>query len=69
MQWFVKQISVEMNTYAIAEELLEAVFSIQSTLKLDTEGQWAHMEVSLNTSTVALRVVGGNEKGIQCLGV
>jgi hypothetical protein len=26
------------------------------------------MEAGLNTSTVALRVVGGDEKGTQCLG-
>jgi hypothetical protein len=26
-------------------------------------------EVGLNTSTVTLRVVGGDEKGTQCLGV
>jgi hypothetical protein len=62
MQWFAKQISAEMNTYTIAEELLEAVFSIQSTLVLHTEGQWACVEVGLNTSTVALRVAGGDKK-------
>jgi hypothetical protein len=27
------------------------------------------MEVGSNTSTVALRIVGGNKKGTQCLGV
>jgi hypothetical protein len=27
------------------------------------------VEAASNTSTVVLRVVGGNEKGIQCLGV
>jgi hypothetical protein len=27
------------------------------------------VEVGSNTSTVALRVVGGDEKGTQCLGV
>jgi hypothetical protein len=26
------------------------------------------MEADLNTSTIALRVVGGDEKGTQCLG-
>jgi hypothetical protein len=29
----------------------------------------ARVEVGWNTSTVALRVVGGDEKGTQCLGV
>jgi hypothetical protein len=29
----------------------------------------SHVEAGLNTSTVALRVVGGEEKGTQCLGV
>jgi hypothetical protein len=28
-----------------------------------------HVEVGSNTSTVALGVVGGDEKGTQCLGV
>jgi hypothetical protein len=28
----------------------------------------ARMEAGSNTSTVALRVVGGDEKGSQCLG-
>jgi hypothetical protein len=29
----------------------------------------ARVEASSNSSTVALRVVGGDEKGMQCLGV
>jgi hypothetical protein len=29
----------------------------------------AHVEVGSNTSTVALRIVGGEDKGTQCLGV
>jgi hypothetical protein len=29
----------------------------------------AHVQPGSNTSTVALRVVGGDEKGTQCLGV
>jgi hypothetical protein len=27
------------------------------------------VEAGSNTSTIALRIVGGNEKGTQCLGV
>jgi hypothetical protein len=32
-------------------------------------GDWSCVEAGSNTSTVALRVVGGDEKGTQCLGV
>jgi hypothetical protein len=38
----------------------EAIYREQSEVRV---------EASLNTSTVTLRVVGGKEKGIQCLGV
>jgi hypothetical protein len=33
------------------------------------EGRVACVEANSNTSTVALRVVGGDEEGTQCLGV
>jgi hypothetical protein len=43
-----------------AIELLEAVFSMQSAPKLYTADR---VEAGPNTSTVTLRVVGGDEKG------
>jgi hypothetical protein len=45
------------DKHATTEELLEEVFSVRS----------APLEVGSNNSTVALRVVGGDEKGTQCL--
>jgi hypothetical protein len=47
-------------------ELLEAVFSIQSGPILYSEPPCGEGK---NTSKVALRVVGGEEKRIHCLGV
>jgi hypothetical protein len=72
---------VNNNTRAVAkqrtqtmEELLEAVFSMQSMPRLHKElivhcEIVPHMEAGLNASTMALRVVGGNKKGTQCLEV
>jgi hypothetical protein len=37
--------------------------------KGSVEKSQSRMEPGSNTSTVALRVVGGNEKGTQCLGI
>jgi hypothetical protein len=34
-----------------------------------TEIMLTRVEAGLNTSTVAMRVVGGDEKGTQCLGL
>jgi hypothetical protein len=59
------------------EELLEVAFSLQSNPKfykedkslLGTKIHESCVEAGSNTSTVALRVVGGSEKGTQCLGV
>jgi hypothetical protein len=56
------------------EEQLEAVFSVQSMPRLHKE-LIVHcelvpcMEVGLNTSTIALQVIGGDEKGTQRPGV
>jgi hypothetical protein len=45
--------------------------NITLTLTLNPVGEWREprMEAGSNTSTVALRVVGGDEKGTQCLWV
>jgi hypothetical protein len=55
------------------EELLEAVFYMWSVPKLHKDSIWCcelkdRMDSGSNTSTVALRVVGDDEKGTQCLG-
>jgi hypothetical protein len=52
---------------------MEALFYIWSTFKLykdDTNqrGTNAHVEVGYNTSTITLRVVGGERKGTQLPG-
>jgi hypothetical protein len=53
---------------------LEAVFSVLSVPRLYNEDQVGYkreifrVEAGSNTSAVALRVVGGDEKGTQCLG-
>jgi hypothetical protein len=46
-------------------ELLEAVFPMRFAPRLNGE----HEAAGSNTSTVALCVVGGDEKGTQCLGL
>jgi hypothetical protein len=51
-----------MDTHATIEELLVAVFSILSDTKLYSES--SRMEAGSITSTVALRVIGDDEKGI-----
>jgi hypothetical protein len=50
------------DMHATIEELLEAVFSVRSVPRLYNEGR-LRLEAGSNTSTVALRVVGGDEKG------
>jgi hypothetical protein len=42
-------------------DVTEANNGIEETL--------THVEVVSNTSTVSLRVIGGDEKGTQCLGI
>jgi hypothetical protein len=57
-QWLSsRHVMAARDTHATTEELLEPVFSVR------------YVEVGSNTSTVALRVVGGDAKGTQCLGV
>jgi hypothetical protein len=57
------------------EELLKAVFSVGSAPRLHNEDPRlagrgvSRVEVGSNTSTVALRVVGGDRKGTQYLGL
>jgi hypothetical protein len=41
----------------------------QCDFDFDLFSQKLRVEADSNTSTVALRVVGGDEKGTQCLGV
>jgi hypothetical protein len=51
--------------------LLETVLPMRYMQRLYQEGFWPQavvVETSSNTPTVALRVVGGKEKGTQCLG-
>jgi hypothetical protein len=68
-----KQDPAALDSCAKIEELLESAFStrfvprgyIMRTLAEQEYGA----EVGSNTSTIALRVVGGDEKGTQCLGV
>jgi hypothetical protein len=55
------------DTHAAIEELLEAVFSERSMPR--SQDSVALEEAGSNTFIVALRVVGGDEKGTQCLGV
>jgi hypothetical protein len=38
-------------------------------MRTGVQVSYALAEVGSNTSTIALRVVGGSEKGTQCLGV
>jgi hypothetical protein len=56
-----------MDTQATLDRLLEAVFPMRSMPRLYTESQRenlvSHVEAGSNTSTVTLRVVGGDEKG------
>jgi hypothetical protein len=56
------------------EVLMETVFSVGSAPRLYKEDTTSveiisRMETESNTSAVALRVVGGDEKGTQCRGV
>jgi hypothetical protein len=64
-----------MDTHATIEKMLETVFSAdpcrefihirRASAKLES----SHVEAGSNISTVVLQVVGGKEKGPQCLGV
>jgi hypothetical protein len=45
------------------------VSTITLDFSLKCTGRCASVEVGSNTSTVALLVVGGDEKGTQCIGV
>jgi hypothetical protein len=56
-----------MGTYVSCEVRTEYL----NTIYMNSEGSQAlsRVETGSNTSTVALRVEGGDEKGIQCLGV
>jgi hypothetical protein len=67
MQQCGKHISAAVNQHATVEE---AVFSVGAAPRLHNEEKLkARVEAGSNTSTVALRVVGGDEKGTRCLGV
>jgi hypothetical protein len=62
------------DTNETTKEALEAVFSTRCVLYLRDATkeellQVPRVEAGSNTSTVALRVVGGEENGTQCLGV
>jgi hypothetical protein len=71
-----KHLSAATNKQEIIEEYLEAAFSMRSVLMLYNEdtsrvrsGWTPSVQTGSNSSTVALRVVGGDEMGTQCLGV
>jgi hypothetical protein len=58
--------------HAAVGELWEVVFSVGSAHRLSGEPKptKSHARVeAIRTPTIALRVVGGDEKGTQCLGV
>jgi hypothetical protein len=52
-----------MNIHAITEELLDAVFHMQSVLRLHNKDQLDKPVNGEPASTVALQVVGSDEKG------
>jgi hypothetical protein len=68
-----KHVSAATNTHTAMELLSQTVFSIWSVPGSYLEENWgdpvSREEACSNTSTVALRVVGGDEKGTECLGV
>jgi hypothetical protein len=62
---FGKHVRAAKNTHTTIELLLEAVFSarsVQSGYKEDNWSDTVRVEAGSNTSTVTLRVVGGDEK-------
>jgi hypothetical protein len=71
-----KHVRAATNTHETIEVLLETVFSTRSVPRRYKEDNWGNqvserelrVEAGSKTSTVALRVVGGDE-GTQCLGV
>jgi hypothetical protein len=69
-----KQVSATTDTQAKLEELFGTKFSIPSVQsgykeEFSRESEESRVEAGSNTSTVAQRVVGGDEKGTQCLEV
>jgi hypothetical protein len=55
-----------INKPLFSSEFLLLVFQMEAPV---SQVNLAHVEADQNTSTVALRVVGGDEKGTQCPGV
>jgi hypothetical protein len=70
-----KHMSATTNKHATIDKPLEKMFSVKSVPRLysedsrEVEVEDDHVETESNTSTVALWVVGGDEKGTQYLGV
>jgi hypothetical protein len=63
-----KHVPAETDTHATIEVLLETMFSTWSVQRSYNEDNWTkkrqtRVEAGSNTSTVILRVVGGDEKG------
>jgi hypothetical protein len=59
--------SAVTDTHSTKEKLWETVFTMRFVPRLYSEGKWeklarARVEAGSNTSTVALRVVGSDEK-------
>jgi hypothetical protein len=61
-KWLSDHVIIPADTNATIEELLDSVFSMRSAQTLYNEEQ-SVMEAGSKTSTVTLRVVGGDEKG------
>jgi hypothetical protein len=55
------------NIYVIHTQTQKEVMDVLVSVRFVSSTQYV-VEVVSNTSTVALRVVGGDEKGTQCLG-
>jgi hypothetical protein len=69
-----RHVMAPTNTHATIGELLEAVFSVRSLPRIHNEdqlslGDSSCVEAGSDTSTVALRIAGGDEEGTQCLGI
>jgi hypothetical protein len=70
-----KHVPAATNTHTAKELVFETMFSTRSVQRSYKEENWgdpvrdSRVEVGSNISTVALRVVGGDENGSQCLGL
>jgi hypothetical protein len=75
-QRLVKHVPMATDTHETIQVLIEMEFLFdpfqvvtRRTIEARIDRRASRVEPGSNTSTVALRVVGGDEKGSQCLGV